>query len=94
MNEENANLRNRVNALEEEKRNQPQPVASSTSESNKLPDAPEYTAFFDINKAYLSQKEAVNLEAYANLIKNILKINSLLQDMLINKQVQLNTMNA
>lgn len=34
-----------------------------------MPDATEYVAFFDINKAYLSEKEAVNLEAYANLIK-------------------------
>lgn len=69
MNEENANLRNRVNALEEEKRNQPQSVASNTSENNKLPDAPDYIAFFNINKAYLSDKEAVNLGAYADLIK-------------------------
>lgn len=67
MNEENASLRNRVNALEEEKRNQP--VVTETKASNKLPDATEYVAFFDINKAYLSEKEAVNLEAYANLIK-------------------------
>lgn len=67
MNEENASLRNRVNALEEEKRNQP--VVTETKVSNKLPDATEYVAFFDINKAYLSEKEAVNLEAYANLIK-------------------------
>lgn len=52
---------------EEEKRNQP--VVTETKASNKLPDATEYVAFFDINKAYLSEKEAVNLEAYANLIK-------------------------
>lgn len=67
MNEENANLRNRINSLEEEKRNQP--VVTETKVSNKLPDAMEYVAFFHINKAYLSDKEAVNLEAYANLIK-------------------------
>ena len=67
MNEENANLRNRVNALEEEKRNQP--VVAETKADNKLQDATEYVAFFDINKAYLSEKEAVNLEAYANLMK-------------------------
>lgn len=69
MNEENANLRNRVSELEEQQRDQ-QPVAASTAPaSNLLPDATEYTAFFEINKAYLSLKEAVNLEAYANLIK-------------------------
>ena len=67
MNEENTNLRNRVNALEEEKRNQP--VVAETKADNKLQDATEYVAFFDINKAYLSEKEAVNLKAYANLMK-------------------------
>lgn len=68
MNEENAKLRNRVNALEEAKRNA-QPVAAETKADNKLQDAPDYVAFFEINKAYLSNKEAVNLETYANLIK-------------------------
>lgn len=71
MNEENARLRDRVNALEEEKQNQ-QPVATTTPEAetaNKLPDAPDYVAFFRINKAYLSNQEAVNLGAYADLIK-------------------------
>lgn len=67
MNEENAALRDRINSLEEEKKNA-QPVVVEKP-SNKLPDATEYVAFFDINKAYLSEKEAVNLEAYANLIK-------------------------
>lgn len=67
MNEENAALRDRINSLEEEKKNaQPMVVEKP---SNKLPDATEYVAFFEINKAYLSEKEAVNLEAYANLIK-------------------------
>lgn len=69
MNEENANLRKQVNALEEEKRNRPAAVAPTTPADNKLQDATEYVAFFNINKAYLSDKEAVNLEAYANLIK-------------------------
>lgn len=68
MNEENARLRDRVNSLENEKRNQAQ-AAPATETSNKLQDATEYVAFFNINKAYLSEKEAVNLEAYANLIK-------------------------
>ena len=67
MNEENEALKNRVNALEEEKKNAKPVVVEKPS--NKLPDAVTYTAFFDINKAALSQKEAVNLEAYANLIK-------------------------
>ena len=69
MNEENANLRKQVDALEEEKRNRPAAVAPAAPADNKLKDATEYVAFFDINKAYLSDKEAVNLEAYANLIK-------------------------
>ena len=69
MNEENANLRKQVNALEEEKRNRPAAVAPTAPADNKLQDATEYVAFFNINKAYLSDKEAVNLEAYANLIK-------------------------
>lgn len=68
MHEENASLRDRVNTLEEEKR-QSQPATPVMTPDHKLQDAMEYTAFFDINKAYLSQKEAVNLEAYANLIK-------------------------
>lgn len=68
MHEENASLRDRVNTLEEEKR-QPQPATPVMTPDHKLQDAMEYTAFFDINKAYLSQKEAVNLEAYAHLIK-------------------------
>lgn len=68
MNEENANLRNRVSELEEQQREE-QPVAASTTASNLLPDATEYVTFFSINKAYLSEKELVNLEAYANLIK-------------------------
>lgn len=67
MNEENAALRDRINNLEEEKKNA-QPVVVEKP-NNKLQDATEYVAFFDINKAYLSEKEAVNLEAYANLIK-------------------------
>ncbi len=68
MHEENASLRDRVNTLEEEKR-QSQPATPVMTPDHKLQDAMEYTAFFDINKAYLSQKEAVNLEAYAHLIK-------------------------
>lgn len=67
MNEENAALRDRINNLEEEKKNA-QPVVLEKPD-NKLQDATEYVAFFDINKAYLNEKEAVNLEAYANLIK-------------------------
>lgn len=67
MNEENEALKNRVNALEDEKRNAKPVVVEKPS--NKLPDAVTYTAFFDINKADLSQKEEVNLGAYADLIK-------------------------
>lgn len=70
MNEENARLRDRVNTLEDEKRNQPvAPAQPQAQADNKLQDAPEYVAFFEINKAYLSQKEAVNLGSYADLIK-------------------------
>lgn len=69
MHEENANLRKQVNTLEEEKNNRPVVTAAAPENENWLADAVEYVAFFDINKAYLSDKEAVNLEAYANLIK-------------------------
>lgn len=74
MNEENARLRDRVNALEEEQKQQA-PVATTATAptadaAQTLQDAPDYVAFFQINKAYLSQQEAVNLGAYAELIKN------------------------
>lgn len=72
MNEENATLRNRVNALEEEKKQQATATTATapvTDASQSLQDAPDYVAFFRINKAYLSEQEAVNLGAYADLIK-------------------------
>lgn len=73
MNEENATLRDRVNALEAEKREQAAaaatPAAPVAEADQSLKDAPDYTAFFQINKAYLSPQEAVNLGAYADLIK-------------------------
>lgn len=53
----------------QQKNNELQAAQQAAVKSGRLEDAMEYTAFFDINKAYLSKKEAVNLEAMANLIK-------------------------
>lgn len=72
MNQENAQLNRKVDALNsslEQKESELQAAQQAAVKSGKLEDAMEYTAFFEINKAYLSKKEAVNLEAMANLIK-------------------------
>ena len=72
MNQKNAQLNQKVDALNnslQQKDNELQAAQQAAVKSGKLEDAMVYTAFFDINKAYLSKKEAVNLEAMANLIK-------------------------
>ena len=72
MNQENEQLNRKVDALNnslQQKNNELQAAQQAAVKSGRLEDAMEYTAFFDINKAYLSKKEAVNLEAMANLIK-------------------------
>lgn len=68
MHKENAQLKDRIQNLEEEKQHM-QPATSATATDRQAWDIMEYTVFFSINKAYLSPQEAVNLEAYANVIK-------------------------
>lgn len=71
MNAENEALNRKVVVMDQDLKQKDQDLqnAQANKADGELEDAMEYTAFFEINKAYLSQKEAVNLEAYADLIK-------------------------
>ncbi len=71
MNAENEALNRKVAVMDQDLKQKDQDLqnAQANQANGELEDAMEYTAFFAINKAYLSQKEAVNLEAYADLIK-------------------------
>ncbi len=71
MNEENERLNRESAALNQDLQQKDQELQQAKADQNdNLTDAMTYTVFFDINRAYLSNKEVVNLNSYANLIKN------------------------